>query len=341
MADLDVISIGTMMAEISPARAGVTIGETDELLLAPSGSATNFVLALTRLGVKVGFVSRVGDDDLGRWMIAALAGAGVDMGAVQAVPGQLSPLALATVDEAGEKTFAFYRFDGTCDPLASLASNDVDDGYLARGAVFDLSEGALRSRRLRTTSIEVAARARGLGAAVCVAPNYRPGSWARGEGEARTVLREALREADLAVMNAEEALLIAGAGELDEAIAWLADAGPEVVVVTAGGDPVHVFDRGAALDGAGAAGGGALRHRRRRRLPRRVPGGLETGDRRGVVRSLRGGRLGDQDRPPADDPEPAHPRRGNEAVADGGVNELSAISFQLSSYGPHPWALSL
>jgi len=242
--DLDVISIGTMMGEISPARAGVTIGETDELLLAPSGSATNFVLALTRLGVRVGLISRVGDDDLGRWMVGALAGAGVDTSAVMAVPGQLSPLALASVDDAGAKTFAFYRFDGTCDPLASLGSNDVDDGYLARGAVFDLSEGALRSRRLRTTSLELAGRARGLGAAVCCAPNYRPGSWRRGEGEARGVLRDALRESDLAIMNAEEALLISGRGELGPAISWLAEAGPGVVVVTDGAEPVHVLDRG-------------------------------------------------------------------------------------------------
>ena len=78
MRDLDVIGIGSMMGEISAPRAGMRIGDSsDHLVLLPSGSATIFITALAALGAKAGFISRVGDDDLGRWMIDELAGLGI------------------------------------------------------------------------------------------------------------------------------------------------------------------------------------------------------------------------------------------------------------------------
>src|SRR3712207_7209569 len=43
----------------------------------------------------------------------------------------------------------------------------VDDAYLARGRVFDLTEGSLRGPGLRDVSLELARRARGLGRVVC------------------------------------------------------------------------------------------------------------------------------------------------------------------------------
>ena len=49
------------------------------------------------------------------------------------------PLLLASVDQQGNKTFAFYRFAGACDPLVTFRASEVADDYLRRARIFDLS----------------------------------------------------------------------------------------------------------------------------------------------------------------------------------------------------------
>src|SRR5918999_3410197 len=96
--DLDVLALGMMMGEVAPPHAGRGLGDGRGLVLFPSGSMTIFALALARLGARVGLLSRVGDDDLGRWMRARVQEAGIDTEGVASVAGQLTPLALASVD---------------------------------------------------------------------------------------------------------------------------------------------------------------------------------------------------------------------------------------------------
>lgn len=233
-AELDVLALGMMMGEVAPPRAGLAVGEAPGMVLFPSGSTTIFALALARLGGRVGLLSRVGDDDLGRWMRRALTAAGIDTGGVTTVAGQLTPLALASVDERGRKSFAFYRFPGHCDPLATLRAAEVSDATLRRARVFDVGEASLRSPVLRTETLALIERARALGRTVCYTPNYRPAAWSGGPTEAAAIQRAAVARADIALMNAEEARLIGG-GEDDAAAARaVAALGPRTVVVTAG-----------------------------------------------------------------------------------------------------------
>ena len=57
------------------------------MVVADGGVARNVAETLARLGVEVGLVSRVGEDETGRTMLAGLAAAGVDTSRVVAVPG--------------------------------------------------------------------------------------------------------------------------------------------------------------------------------------------------------------------------------------------------------------
>lgn len=234
--DLDVLSLGMMMGEVAPPRAGLALGEAAGLTLFPSGSATIFAIALARLGSRVGIVSRVGDDDLGRWMRAEVERAGIDTAGVTVVAGQLTPLALASVDAEGRKRFAYYRFAGRCDPLVTLRAADVPDALLRRARVFDIGEASLRNPDLRAESLALMRRARDLGSAVCYAPNYRSSAWAGGAAEAAAAQRAAIGLADVALMNLEEARLIAGAPDIDaaEAARAIVAREPAVVAVTDG-----------------------------------------------------------------------------------------------------------
>lgn len=231
--DLDVVTLGMMMAEIAPPRAGARFTDAGPLTLFPSGSATIFGVALARLGARLGFISAVGDDELGAWLRTTLTDLGIDVTAVRTVPGQLTPVALASVDRDGAKQYAFYRFPGVCNPFDTLDVNEVSDAYLARGRVFDFTEGSIRGERVRATSLALARRARALGCTVCFNPNYRVDAWRGGAEEARPVLAEALAIATIGIMNGVEARLIAGVDSDLAAAEWLGDQ-LEIAVVTRG-----------------------------------------------------------------------------------------------------------
>ena len=248
MTDLDVLTLGMMMAEISPPRLGPRVVEAEALGLLPSGSATIFAMALARLGGRVGMISRVGDDEIGRWMIDQLASAGIDIGQVAVVPGQLSPLALASVDARGEKTFSYYRFAGFSDPLTMLRADEIADEALRRVRLFDFTEGSLRAPALRAETFRVVERARRLGLATCYTPNYRISGWQGGAAEALPAQRQAIALADLVIMNATEATLIANLSDVQAAARQLQASGPRVVVVTRGGDPIVVASDGTIVE---------------------------------------------------------------------------------------------
>lgn len=243
-ADLDVITLGMMMAEMSPPRLGLRIGESETLSLHIAGAANIFATALTRLGGRAGLISKVGGDDLGAWLLRQAHDEGVDTDAVTVVREQLTPLLLASVDHDGNKTFAFYRFAGKCDPLATFRAIDVADAYLKRGRIFDLPEASLRDNSLRPEAMALTRRARELGLTICFSPNFRLASWAGGINEARDVLRQALALADLAIMNEDEAMLLAG-HPFPSATDWLVEHGPPLIVITRGKQPALVIEEGA------------------------------------------------------------------------------------------------
>jgi fructokinase len=233
-ADLDVLTLGMMMGEVAPPQVGAGFGDGRGLVLFPSGSMTIFALALARLGSRVGLLSRVGDDDLGHWMRARVEEAGIDTDGVATVAGQLTPLALASVDATGNKSFSYYRFAGISDPLATLRAADVPDAVLLRARVFDFGEASLRSPLMRAETLLLAQRARDLGLAVCYTPNYRASAWRGGVVEAADVQREALALADVVLMNAEESELLSGVSDPRAGARRIVALGPSVVVITSG-----------------------------------------------------------------------------------------------------------
>ena len=238
--DLDLLVIGTALVEITPDVPGIPLTQARSLIPFPSGAAANFALALARLGRKVGFLSRVGDDELGEWLRERLAEHGVDVSQVTPVPGQLTTVSFCWMDGAGAKTFYFYRFAGKSDPMAVVTEADIKQENIARSRIFDFTEATIRKEPLRSAAMKAARLAREAGREVCYAVNYRPASWSDGQTAMIEAQRRAIAAADIVVMNEDEARLLTGNADLPAAIASVAGLGPRVIAVTCG-------ERGALL----------------------------------------------------------------------------------------------
>jgi len=79
-----------------------------ELLVAGGGPAATAAVTLSRLGVDVGFVGAVGDDDAGRYVLHGLAAEGVDVSMLTVVPGGRTPQSAILVDPDGHRAIIHH-----------------------------------------------------------------------------------------------------------------------------------------------------------------------------------------------------------------------------------------
>jgi fructokinase len=235
--DFDVLTVGSAMVEITPSEMGRPLSEVETMVPLPSGSAANFAAVLAALGVDVALLARVGDDELGSWLIDRLARRGITTDLILPVGGQRTPVSFAWMDQGGEKTFYFYRFPGFSDPMAELRPEDIGDDEVRRCRLFDVTEATMRNEPLRSAALAGARRARDAGREVCYAVNYRPSAWhGQSEDEIIAVQREACACADIVLMNTEEAAVVTGTDEVEQAASEIAGLGVRIVVITAGED---------------------------------------------------------------------------------------------------------
>jgi len=240
----ELLTMGSVMVEITPLQEGQPLREAEMLLPLPSGAATNFAVAARRLGVAVGLVSRVGDDEWGQWLRTKLAQLEIDVRHIGVTPNQYSTVSFCWMDRQGAKTFYFYRFPGYCDPLGALEPKDVRREWFDGARWFDFAEATIRAEPLRSAAFEAARLARQAGCTVSYAVNYRPSGWSGREEEMVATQRRAMAAADAAVMNADEAGLITGVADPQAAAREVSNLGPRVVAVTAGASGAWLWNDG-------------------------------------------------------------------------------------------------
>ncbi len=73
------------------------------------GGATNVAIAAARLGLQVGCLGEVGDDQYGEVVLAGLAREGIDVSGVLKTQGATTPVAGVIVDGSGEPAYLGYR----------------------------------------------------------------------------------------------------------------------------------------------------------------------------------------------------------------------------------------
>jgi len=172
---------------------------------------------LAALGCKVGFISKIGADELGRTALERLAAGGVDTQKVLRVADQQTGL---TVILQREKLRNILTYPGT---IFELRLQDLDLAYLTSARHFHLCSYYLQ-RGLTAHIPELFRRIKAAGLTISLDTNDDPDdAWQGG-------LMEALRYVDVFLPNAREAQKITGAPHADSAIDQLSKIVPLVVM---------------------------------------------------------------------------------------------------------------
>lgn len=198
-----------------PARGGFALARTVRRFA--GGSAGNVAAALSRLGHRVSFLGQVGDDDDGRFLAEAFERDKVDTAQFLRVPGYETPRCMVMVEDGGSRTILGFPRTAT-----GLQPGDFNLKSIAEAACVFI--GPTHTGLAR----EVALTADLNGATTC----YAPGGLCHCL-EPRA-LEPVLRQTDILFLNEGEATALTGSRDLEPAVGRLANAGPELVVITLG-----------------------------------------------------------------------------------------------------------
>jgi 2-dehydro-3-deoxygluconokinase len=193
-----------------------TIGETmvafvsqedpRRYLAVPAGAESNVAAGMARLGCRTQWVSRLGDDPLGRFVEASISAAGV---AVEVIRDDRRPTGVMTVHVSGaERRTAYYRSESAA---RALALDDLRRVAAARWTHVTGITAALSASAAQLVEAVVERRF-GHGGRVAFDVNHRPVLWPDTETAARVLLGLS-RSADVVFIGDDEAATLFGTSD--------------------------------------------------------------------------------------------------------------------------------
>lgn len=210
----------------------------------PGGAPGNVCVGAARLGKKTAFIGKAGDDMHGQYLKDVLDREDVNTDCLVLDPETFTTLAFVTVNEQGERNFAFARKPGAD---TQMRFEEVDPKLLENTKIFHMGSLSLTHEPARTTTYESAKLAKEKGAVISYDPNYRASLWSSKE-KAVEGMRSLIPYADIMKISDEETGLLTDYEDPALAAASLIDQGVQAVAVTLGADGVLVANReGSAL----------------------------------------------------------------------------------------------
>ncbi|WP_338723286.1 5-dehydro-2-deoxygluconokinase [Devosia sp. XK-2] len=249
-APLDVITIGRASVDLYGQQIGTRLEDVASFAKSVGGCPTNIAVGTARLGLKSALITRVGDEQMGRFIREQLAREGVETAGIVTDPERLTALVLLSVENDKSFPLIFYR-DNCAD--AALDEGDIDEDFI-RSARAVLVTGTHFARPESNKAQRKAMRiAREAGAKVVFDIDYRPNLWGlagHDAGDSRYIasdvvsekLRSVLPECDLIVGTEEEVLIAAGTEDISSALKTIRSLSPAVIVLKRGPMGCIVYD---------------------------------------------------------------------------------------------------
>lgn len=232
---IDVITLGETMVAFAAHEAG-PLAQAQTFTKIAAGAETNVGVGLARLGLKVSWLSRLGNDSFGDYIRAAVGGEGVDCSAVVQDTTRPTGFMLKSRVVDGDPTVEYYR-RGSAASALSLADFDETRFRAARhlhvtGITPALSPSAAEL-------VEHAMRfMRAQGRTISFDPNLRPRLWPGRDAMAAHLNRLAAL-ADWVLPGLAEGRTLTGLQTPQEIATFYLDSGARAVVVKLGAEGAY------------------------------------------------------------------------------------------------------
>ena len=231
-----------MIVVVGEALIDLVVSPGGQVAARPGGSPFNAARSLARLGTETTFLARLASDGLGRLLRERLTADGVAIG-VPEESGRPSTLAVATLDQAGSASYAFY-LDGTAG--ADLDYEALKKGLPADATVLHVGDLGLVMEPVGAAIERLIRGDIPADVLVLLDPNCRPSAIADREAYRRRIGVIAGR-ADIVKASTEDLAYLYPDVAPAEAARTLLHGGPSLVLVTDGPRPARAFLAGSAL----------------------------------------------------------------------------------------------
>ncbi|CAB3757593.1 sugar kinase [Paraburkholderia solisilvae] len=229
----DILALGEAMVEFNQAQPG-----QPTWLQGFGGDTSNFCIAAARQRASVGFVSAVGGDRFGEWLLELWRRECVDTSCVRVDERAPTGVYFVSHGPAGHQ-FDYLR---AASAASRYAPHDLPLDALAAAKVVHLSGISLA---ISVTACDAAfaalAHARAHGARVSFDTNLRLKLWPLAR--ARAVMLEAIRQCDICLPSWDDVTVLTGLEERDAIVDFLLALGPRVVALKLGREGAYVATR--------------------------------------------------------------------------------------------------
>lgn len=193
------------------------------------GTALNMAVCAAKMGLRVAFLGRVGDDVMGERIVKTMEKHDIDLTGLVKDSQFFTTLSFVELHD-GERNFSFSRQYGAD---IMLYPENIDRSVIGRSRLFHYSGMALTKEPGRSTCLALLKELHEKGVYICTDISYRHNLW-ETERIAVEVVLEALKYTDLVKCSEEEALLMSGKETLQEAADYFLWLGCKVCVITCG-----------------------------------------------------------------------------------------------------------
>jgi 5-dehydro-2-deoxygluconokinase len=239
---LDVITVGRCSVDLYGQQIGSRLEDIASFAKSVGGCPSNIAIGTARLGLRSGLITRVGDEQMGRYVKEQMNREGVVLDGITTDPSRLTSLVLLSVEN--DKTFPLIFYRDNCADSA-LNENDVNEDFVKSSASI-LVTGTHFSKPHTDAAQRKAMRiANAHGGKVILDIDYRPNLWGLAglsAGEERYIksdkvsehMKSILPDCDLIVGTEEEVHIAAGSEDTLEALKIIRSLSRAVIVLKRG-----------------------------------------------------------------------------------------------------------
>ncbi|MBX4260617.1 sugar kinase [Clostridium estertheticum] len=235
---MDVVTFGESMVLFGPDSSG-PLRYVQNFNKSIAGAESNVAIALAKLGHQVGWFSKLGDDEFGRYIQATIRGEGVDVSRVILEPGKNTGILFKERFLHSNPNVYYYR---KCSAASTLNPEDLDEEYIKSAKILHISgiTPAL-SESCRKSVFKAIEIAKANNVLVSFDPNIRLKLWTREE--AIPVLLEIAKQSDIIFPGVDEGEMLLGLTKPEDIAESFMKMGCSVVAVKLGEDGCFVADK--------------------------------------------------------------------------------------------------
>lgn len=204
-----------------------------------AGAESNVAIALAKLGHQVGWFSKLGDDEFGRYIQTTIRGEGVDVSRAIVEPLKSTGILFKERFMHSNPNVYYYRTDSAA---SDLKPEELDETYIKAAKILHITgiTPAL-SKGCRETVFKAIEIAKANNVLISFDPNIRLKLWTKEE--AIPILLEIAKQADIIFPGIDEGEMLLGLTRPEEIAKGFMNMGCSIVAVKLGKEGCFVADK--------------------------------------------------------------------------------------------------